>query len=75
MPNLNKLRGGKAGRGTAPPAQYGLSQAKYHNSESRLQNPQSRVGGEQCRHLVSLVISSLTLFQPRPTVRRQEGEL
>ena len=44
MPNLNKLRGGKVGQ--APSAQYGLSQAKYHNSESRLQNPQTRLAGD-----------------------------
>jgi len=50
MPNLNKLRGGKVGRGArvgqiAPSSssQYGLSQPKYHNSESRLQQPPSRM--------------------------------
>jgi len=47
MPNLNKLRGGKVGQ--APSSQYGLSQAKYHNSESRLQNPHSRMAAPSYR--------------------------
>ena len=44
MPNLNKLRGAKNGTVVANP-QYGLSQARYHNSDSRLQPPGSRLQG------------------------------
>ena len=42
MPNLNKLRGAKNGT-AVPNPQYGLSQARYHNSDSRLQPPGSRL--------------------------------
>jgi len=44
MPNLNKLRGAKNGT-VVPNPQYGLSQARYHNSDSRLQPPGSRLQG------------------------------
>jgi len=48
MPNLNKLRGrgGASGRGSGgmPRPQYGLSQARHHNSDGRLQ-PGSRLQG------------------------------
>eukprot|EP00092_Neocalanus_flemingeri_P028583 GFUD01031039.1.p1 GENE.GFUD01031039.1~~GFUD01031039.1.p1 ORF type:complete len:647 (-),score=115.24 GFUD01031039.1:694-2634(-) len=44
MPNLNKLRGAKNGA-VVPNPQYGLSQARYHNSDSRLQPPGSRLQG------------------------------
>jgi len=44
MPNLNKLRGAKNGT-AVPNPQYGLSQARYHNSDSRLQPPGSRLQG------------------------------
>lgn len=44
MPNLNKLRGAKNGT-VVPNSQYGLSQARYHNSDSRLQPPGSRLQG------------------------------
>jgi len=44
MPNLNKLRGAKNGS-VVPNPQYGLSQARYHNSDSRLQPPGSRLQG------------------------------
>ena len=70
MPNLNKLRGGKVGQGQS--SQYGLSQAKYHNSESRLQNPQSRLAGKK-----DLILSTKTNPHSRTrlqtTHRRQDS--
>ena len=63
MPNLNKLRGGKVGQGAAPASQYGLSQAKYHNSESRLQNPHSRLGGKTVIALTQLVLTIVLQLQ------------
>ena len=41
MPNLNKFRNWTV----VPNPQYGLSQARYHNSDSRLQPPGSRLQG------------------------------
>ena len=70
MPNLNKLRGGKVGQ--APSAQYGLSQAKYHNSESRLQNPQTRLAGDTA--VIWHPTSPLFPLQHRVTGRRQGAE-